>query len=104
MELPLAEQLGGSLALQHRIAQWAGQALQDRGPQQEPPDVLWLAGQHLGDQIAGDVAVIGPVRATASWKTLTTWVPREPAKLRSPPTAISPATRPCLWAVVPNGR
>ena len=23
---------------------------------------------------------------------------------RAPPTAFSPATRPCLWAVVPSGR
>jgi hypothetical protein len=30
--------------------------------------------------------------------------PREPAKVRSPPTAVSPAMRPCLWAVVPSGR
>ena len=45
-----------------------------------------------------------PVRAIARSKTLTTWVPSDPAKTRSPPTALSPATRPCLWAVVPSGR
>ena len=37
-------------------------------------------------------------------KILTTWVPRLPANSRLPPRAFSPATRPCLWAVVPSGR
>ena len=45
-----------------------------------------------------------PVRAAAWSKIFTTWVPRLPANSRFPPQAFSPATRPCLWAVVPSGR
>ena len=37
-------------------------------------------------------------------RILTAWVPSEPAKRASPPAALMPATRPCLWAVVPSGR
>jgi hypothetical protein len=50
------------------------------------------------------VLVAQAVRATASSNTLTTWVPSDPANSAVPPTAVSPAMRPCLWAVVPRGR
>ena len=56
--LQLAQQLGRPFGLKEGVAQRARKALQDRGSQQEPPDLLRLAGQYLGAQIVGHMAVV----------------------------------------------
>ncbi|MDP9207529.1 MAG: hypothetical protein M3O65_03335 [Actinomycetota bacterium] len=58
----LLQQPRRPLRLQHGVAQRAGQALQDRGAQQEPPDGVRLAGQHLRAQVVGDMAVVAMER------------------------------------------
>jgi hypothetical protein len=55
--LQLAQQRGRPSGLEHGVAQRTGQPLQHRGPQQEPPQLRWLALQHLDDQIVGHMAV-----------------------------------------------
>jgi hypothetical protein len=40
-----------------RVAQGSRQSLQHRGLQQEPDDLLWLAGQHLFGQVVQHVPV-----------------------------------------------
>src|SRR5205807_7694522 len=44
-----------------------------------------------------------PVIPTPSPNTLSTHVPTTPAKRSRTPAAFAPATRPCLFAVVPSG-
>src|SRR5918999_2811935 len=41
-----------------RVAQRAAHAIENRGSQQEAPDVWRLGLQHLFDQVIGDVAVV----------------------------------------------
>ena len=54
----LLQQPRRAVPLQDGVAQGARQALQDRGAQQERPDGVRLAGQHLRPQVVGDVAVV----------------------------------------------
>ena len=56
--LQFAQQRGRPLGLEDGIAQRSGQALQDRRAQQERPDGVRLADQHLRAQVVGDMAVV----------------------------------------------
>ena len=54
--LDLVEPGGGAGRVQHRVAERAADAVQHRGPQQEPDRLRRLAGQHLVEEVVHDVA------------------------------------------------